>query len=263
MTRLEGKNRLKIKPNAQEGNLQTGKPAMLQLKIATIGLRLLRAIQYLPDRVWRMGLHIYAGTVFFGKPHRWRLRSVPWWWLEFLFYTLDVLAVPELYESLADFFKWNTRKLTPQEEKLARSVFADAIDLRRVRVDEQARVACKSHHLLYVSFHTINAWGRFRPDIFIHELVHVWQFERMGAVYIPRALAAQFEPAGYDYGGVHVLKNCLLKGGSLLDFNPEQQADIISDYFRIREGLVPCWGVGTEADLPVYEHFLREITGRT
>ena len=34
----------------------------------------------------------------------------------------------------------------------------------------------------------------------VHELVHVYQFERVGSVYIPKALWAQWT-SGYRYGG--------------------------------------------------------------
>jgi len=28
--------------------------------------------------------------------------------------------------------------------------------------------------------------------------VHVWQYENLGAIYIPKALSAQFTPEGYN-----------------------------------------------------------------
>ena len=43
-------------------------------------------------------------------------------------------------------------------------------------------------------------------SILIHELTHVWQFEKMGSVYIPYALIAQQSKMGYNYGGVSELK---------------------------------------------------------
>lgn len=183
------------------------------------------------------------------------------WWVGLGFYLVDLLGIPEWYETTIDFVKWKTRPLTTREKALARSVFGDAIPLELVRVDESARIACRQWHLVYVSFFTINAWGEFHPEILIHELVHVWQYRRMGSIYIPLALHAQRTPAGYNYGGTEALRSCRETGGSLLDFNLEQQADIIADYFNIRQGWPPRWGRGTTGDLPLYEHFVLEIRG--
>ena len=93
----------------------------------------------------------------------------------------------------------------------------------------------------------------------IHELTHVWQYEQIGAVYMPRALRAQFSAKAYDYGGAAALRAFSLKDQDLLAFNLEQQADIVEDYFRIRNGLPPHWGGGRADDLVVYEKILNPI----
>jgi hypothetical protein len=92
--------------------------------------------------------------------------------------------------------------------------------------------------------------------------MHVWQFERLGGAYIPGALRAQKSMEGYNYGGVEALSACLARGGGLSDFNLEQQADIVSDYFCIREGMNPAWGRGTRQDLAVYEYFIAGLKQR-
>ncbi|MBI5915708.1 MAG: hypothetical protein HY842_10045 [Bacteroidetes bacterium] len=176
-----------------------------------------------------------------------------------MFLLFDLIAVPEIYETLMDFVKWQTRPLFDHEKILARSVFGESIHLGRVRVDESAKVMCKGSQIIYVSYYTINAWGRFRPDIMIHELMHVWQFERLGGAYIPRALRAQKAKEGYNYGGAEALSACMVRGGGLSDFNLEQQADIVSDYFCIREEMMPAWGNGTRRELAVYEYFVSEL----
>ncbi len=182
------------------------------------------------------------------------------WWIELLFYSLDVLAVPEIYETLMDWSKWKTRPLTKEEIQTARTVFGDSINYDRVRVDETANIACKKHHLLYVSFYTVNSWGQFRPDIFIHEMMHVWQFQSIGGVYIPWALLAQRTDLGYNYGGLQVLADVKASGGGFENFNLEQQADIISDYFCIREGLMPRWCLAdVESAKPVFEYFVKKL----
>lgn len=228
------------------------------MKIEALFLRFYHFIVRLPVRFWRLLVHLKNGGagLFRGKNDR---TAIAVWWVELSFYLLDVLGVPDFYETVMDLSKWKTRPLTDQERQLARSVFGDAIQYRRVRIDESAHVACKKYRLCYVSFYTVNAWGRIRDDILIHELAHVWQYQTMGAVYIPRALIAQKTLMGYDYGGVSGLKNCLKNGGTLYDFNLEQQADIVADFYRIRENWHPAWGNGTKQDLPLYERFMGQI----
>ena len=64
---------------------------------------------------------------------------------------------------------------------------------------------------------------------------------------------------GYNYGGVTTLKDFLEKGKNLLDFNLEQQADIVADYYLIKNGYAPQWGRGTLHDLHIYEKFIEDL----
>ena len=128
-----------------------------------------------------------------------------------------------------------------------------------IRWDKKAFFGAKTQKIAYVSFHTINSWGNLRNDTFIHELVHIWQYEQMGAVYIPRALAAQRTKEGYNYGGLEQLKKYQHIG--LAAFNLEQQADIIADYFRIINSQKPEWGKATKADLTAYDIYISEVRG--
>jgi hypothetical protein len=59
----------------------------------------------------------------------------------------------------------------------------------------------------------------------IHELTHVWQFQRLGWVYLARTLSVQLRSgrAGYHY--------TLEPGRRLADYNLEQQGDIARDYY--------------------------------
>ncbi len=239
---------------------------LLPLKLLAMLLRAIDALRLLPRRVERVGRHIREG---WG-----RLRSVPeqeflsrtasgsvaWWWLEFLLMLLDCLAVGELYETLMDFVKFNTRPLSEREKQLARPIFGRSINYGRVRIDQHAFAGPRQFGLCYVSFYHINSWGRMDDALLIHELAHVWQYQRLGIAYIPRALYAQHTPEGYDYGGAEGLQAALAAGRSFHSFNLEQQADIVADYFRIREGRAPRWGhAGAEA-LPLYELFVRETS---
>ena len=116
-------------------------------------------------------------------------------------YLIECLCVPELYESFSSLVKFNTRPLTEEEIALGLSVFGETMDYELIRLDEKTFIVSKPKRICYVSFHTINNWGNLSPSLFIHELMHVWQYERMGMMYIPRALSAQNTEIGYNYGG--------------------------------------------------------------
>jgi hypothetical protein len=63
--------------------------------------------------------------------------------------------------------------------------------------------------------------------LMVHELTHVLQYERLGAIYMHLSLVAR-QGAGYDYGAV--------EGRRYQDFNPEQQATICEDCYVARAG---------------------------
>lgn len=173
---------------------------------------------------------------------------------------LEIFGIAECYETACDFYKKETRSLNAFELVMAKEIFGDTINYARVRIDETAEIACKNSHLKYVSFYTINSWGRMSDDIFIHEMVHVWQYQKFGAVYIPKALKVHLtEGMGYNYGGLSALQHSMKNNGKFLDFNFEQQGDIVADYFRIRCGDFPIWGNATKQDLPVYEYFVSQL----
>lgn len=153
-------------------------------------------------------------------------------------------------------FKPGTRPLTVRETNLARSIFGAAVQYQNVRIDERARIGCRRYRFAYVGFQVINCWGQLSDPHFIHEMVHVWQYQRLGAVYIPRALWAQRTPEGYQYGGIEALRRAVETGKNLMDFNFEQQGDIVADYYCLQNGWQPRWCAGDSAYLPVFEQII-------
>jgi len=162
-------------------------------------------------------------------------------------------------------FKPNTRRLTAREIALARTVFGETIDYQKVRLDEKSFVGCRQFRFAYVGFYFINSWGKLSDPVLIHELVHVWQYQRLGSVYIPRALWAQRTPKGYNYGGISALKKVLEQHGPevrasvFLSFNFEQQADIVADYFSLKNGWKPRWCEADKSYLPVFEAIVGKV----
>lgn len=212
-----------------------------------------RWIALLPTRVARLVIGLWQGVV---AVRHWRSLATPaGWraigrWLGYrLVDVLEILAVGEVYETLVDLVKVNTRRLTEEEIRDASAVFGSSLNLRLVRLDKRALLGPARTKRDYTSFHTINCWGESRRDVLIHELTHVWQYERAGAIYMPQALHAQFRGAGYRYGGVAGLHD-----GEWDAFNREQQAQIVQDFFRMRR---------SHPDIEVYASFVQKVSTLT
>jgi hypothetical protein len=71
----------------------------------------------------------------------------------------------------------------------------------------------------------------------VHEAIHVYQFERIGTLYIGQALHAQWRlgRACYRYGGPAGLRQAWRAGRRYCTFNREAQAQIAQDYYRRRQ----------------------------
>jgi hypothetical protein len=211
-------------------------------------------LQELPVRIKRLWRHLIYP---FYRPfaNEFPPQSIIDWFVDAGFYMMDIVAMPEVYELVFSIIKRKTRPLTTQEKALAKSIFGDSVQYDLVKVDSKARFGTKKIALAYVSFNTVNYLRRIDKAIFIHEMVHIWQFQQFGSIYIARAIKAQKSKEGYDYGGVANLYQVMLKGGSLLDFNFEQQADIIEDYYRIKENPTAT----APMNLSVFAYFAKEV----
>ena len=181
------------------------------------------------------------------------------WWYSLFIYSVECFGIGELYETLQDIVKFNTRPLSNREIEWAKVVYGDNINYHRVRIDEWALAGPKQQRFCYVSFYLINSWGKMQDSTFIHEMMHIWQYEKMGARYMLQALRAQYSEEGYNYGGIERLRLYLAEGKNLLDFNPEQQADIVTDYFLLINGRAPQWGCATSEDIHIYEKFIENL----
>ena len=240
-------------------------------KVTGIFERIAQWVGRLPTRLARLILGLWEGVKSM-KP--WSLK---WWeslgkvdtWLGFLkwlganaLYLVELLGLGEAYETLMDLAKFNTRKMSGEEIAVASRVFGGAIDFERVRIDERA-VGPLVTERPYTSFHTINDWSStLDQSTLIHELTHVWQYEQSGAIYMPQALHQQFTRGddAYNYKGVPGLQAAKAAGTSLTSFGREEQAQIVEDYFRITQNHPPYFGAGTKLDLPLYAHFVKDVS---
>ena len=183
--------------------------------------------------------------------------------MNLIFRFLDALGVPRVFDLVWSLLT-RVDPLTEAEVTAASSVLGpDAIDFGAVRVAD-GRILSLIFKInggrAFTTFRTINIRttgpkSRERVDIMVHELVHVYQFERVGSVYIPKALWAQWT-SGYRYGGTPQLIRDRQEGKRFRDYNFEQQGQIAQDYYRevVARGLAD-----SHPSRGAYEPFIEEL----
>ena len=237
-------------------------------KLKGIYYRIINVVQQLPARLKRLVLHIWDGVKTL-KPWSltwWKslasvdsLKSFGKWFGKLAIYGLETIGIGELYETISDIIKFNTRPLNGGEIAIAKEVYGNAINYNLVRVDNAALLGPSWTGRDYTSFHTINGWGARSSDVLIHELGHVWQYEQIGAMYMPQAIHDQNTmPDAYDYGGIAQLEASKTKG--IWSFGREQQAQILQDYYRLKHGMTPEKAPdATAKDIPLYEIYVNQV----
>lgn len=175
------------------------------------------------------------------------------WQVDLILYFLDLLFIPEILDLVHNGSK-PKRKMTAEEIRIARHIFGEEINYNLVYLTEQTIPYKPNLFHAYVSFNTVNSVRPLSLEILIHELVHIWQFQKYGSVYIYRALKAQNSTEGYNYGGVGGLISKLSTDRALLHFNFEQQASIIEDYCKL---------IGEDysdrAVINIYRHYVEHL----
>ncbi len=183
-------------------------------------------------------------------------KNIIEWIIDLLFYFGDLFFIAEVFILSNLLLKRGIRKMNDAEKLIARNVFNNTILYDNVFIDDNASFLVKKHKFAYVSFNLINSWGSIRDDIFIHELMHVYQFQKFGFVYVYRALKAQFSREGYDYGGPKGLLKAKEQGKTLFEFNFEQQASIIEHYYAIRQSKEVLL---TDVAKEIYSHYAQQL----
>ena len=92
---------------------------------------------------------------------------------------------------------------------------------------------------------------------FIHECVHVWQFyhgvTKLSAIKLFVWYRSDYQPNAYRYD--------LSGNDDFTDYNMEQMAAIIEDWWRILNHLPPQFNVGGDRSLDKYNHFVDQMRG--
>jgi len=243
-------------------------------RLLDIAMWAVNLVRELPMRAGRLSLALWQGVrgLILAAPGAVRasrrgpglgawLRVAPRaagiWLIVLTFRLLDLAGIPEVWSF---FLRATTRvsPLTGAEIGAAAAILGPtALRYADVRVAEGGilnLIFKRNEGRAFATFHTINlpTFGPHRRanfGILLHELVHVYQYERTGGLYIAEAIYAQ-KTSGYDYGSPEDLQLCLATGGCYRSFNREQQAQLVQDYYeRLRD----------DRPVAVYEPFIEEM----
>jgi hypothetical protein len=224
-------------------------------------------VRYLPARVLRILMTLVAaivgtatlprGAIRAARPSKGEVRPFmrgcarrgAFRTVQFFLEVLDLIGVPEIF---AFIWRMVTRvsPLTGEEIAAASLVLGPrALRYQDVRVAEGGVLRWifkRNGNRGFATFHTVNLpetghHQRSNIEILVHEIIHVYQYERAGSRYFAEALLGLHEE-GYGYGGPEGLIAAAGKGKRFADFNREQQAQIAQDYLaalRLRAPIAP------------------------
>lgn len=205
---------------------------MLFSKLRSIVLRMCFPFVFFPLRLLRLVFHILYPIFFKLDLAQYKIiKNLIDWLAMFPFYMIDLFGISDLYEIVNELINWKIRDINSHEKFMIKEVFTPDIPINTLRVNPNNQIA-KKLRIAYVSFRQVNFNATISNDVFIHEVVHIWQYQLFGAVYIYFAWKAQISKEGYDYGKVPALIKGIQEGKLFHEFNFEQQAEIIQDYFR-------------------------------
>ena len=133
------------------------------------------------------------------------------------------------------------RSLTAGETALARRVFGSSIDYDAVTVSEGKFISFQPYGTAMAPDGNLYMYGCYKDDYtceadhwqghFIHEMTHVWQ--QQNGVLNPVVEAVKLSVKHrFNYGAAYDYK--LEQGKDLLDYNMEQQASLVQDYFMLK-----------------------------
>jgi hypothetical protein len=183
-----------------------------------------------------------------------------YWLHRLLMQIFDVVGGPEIGQFLMHLIT-HTTPLTPVERAMIEEVLGPgAMRYHDVRVAGGGLmdwVFKWNGNLAFTTWHTVNfprkgRHTRHNHPILMHELTHVYQYERVGSRYLGEAIYMLIKTKRncYSYGGAEGLHVDRQGGKCYKEYNREQQAQIVQDYFARRQD---------GQDITAYEPFLIEV----
>ena len=183
-------------------------------------------------------------------------RNFILWTGDLLFLLFDVLYFDKIFYIFQALFGYKKRSLTERELCVLKPIFRDSISYENVKLYSKVGAFIRRRAYAFVLFDTINFSKTITDDVLVHEAVHIWQYQRYGSPYILRALLAQISNEKYDYGGIENLYDGMVKGRQLVDFNFEQQGDIVQNGYLQRKGVR---GINNQFYEAVYRYYLAQL----
>jgi type VI secretion system secreted protein VgrG len=140
------------------------------------------------------------------------------------------------------------RRLTPGEIKLARSVFGDSIEYKNVHISNKSIPFVQPENAAMTLMSDILMHNHYREDystapaqargLFIHEMTHVWQAQNKVKLPVTAALGLQLKNR-FNYQAAYPF--LLDKKKDLTDYNLEQQASILQEYYLATRAHMPSY----------------------
>ncbi len=135
----------------------------------------------------------------------------------------------------------SSRKLTHGEIELARGVFGESVDYSKVTVTADKFMGFHPEGTAMAPDGNLYMHGCYRDDysdggtyhqaLFIHEMTHVWQFQNKVLQPVAEAVKLNLK-LKFDYAAAYPYH--LDEKKDLLQYNMEQQASIVQDYFSMK-----------------------------
>lgn len=148
------------------------------------------------------------------------------------------------------------RALESHEADIARQVFGDALNISALNLAEGGLLGSFGVARTLPKLVTFPRGVLTKPQHqaryerwLVHELTHAYQYQHGKSVLslLPTAMAGFFKKSFYDYGGEEGLRD-----RSFSDFNTEQQANIIADYYYLST-------YEPHRDLTAYEPYIDHV----
>jgi hypothetical protein len=160
------------------------------------------------------------------------------------------------------------RMLKEAEKAILRPVFGNTLPYDDQQVAANTREWGGSNNSItpnYLPLFALSIWrfdfSRASPEdkwIFVHEMTHAWQWYHghnnvTAAICLFTKYGSDYDPGAYYYN--------FDDGASLFDFNFEQQASIVADYWYVTQGKTPKYVKGMRANRATYEQYMAQIWG--
>ena len=164
---------------------------------------------------------------------RYSIHSIWIWPIELIVLIFDLMGFPDFIMQIRLLVNKDMRKLTSEEINIIHDFYGVVPFTHKIWMNPRDVFKFRRFAYAFVFHNSINYHLVITVPVLIHEFMHVIQYHLVGSVYIVRALFAQRSIEGYNYGSPMTIYNNMMVGKKIWDYNYEQQAQIMQDYYEI------------------------------